>query len=252
MSWQLKFQLDSSTTELNTIAGQIEAAKLQAGLLERVAQLHTLLEGLKKTEMETDVVRYSQAVAEAGKILGQAEGGIETELDIWGPVKFEVERCKDQLVKFLEDSWNGHVQWMSKSDQGEPVKVKLYADAGKLKDTFIALASIDQLDRLLCEWSTRLLEEVLGPLMKADSVIQFEQDHFEVLGGEQNVFSHFNICNCFYKIGLLKLETNLGGRATPAGRSTWKFFIALPIFERAVGFRCVRHKSSTNGWRTDC
>jgi len=87
---QLKFQLDSSTSELTAIGSQIGAAKVQVELLERVAQLHTILESLKKRSLEdVGLVVYAQDVARAEAILSRAEDGIDTELEIWNSVQLE-------------------------------------------------------------------------------------------------------------------------------------------------------------------
>ena len=48
-------------------------------LLERVADLHTILESLKKRSMEdNDLVMYAQDIARAEAILSRAEDGIDT------------------------------------------------------------------------------------------------------------------------------------------------------------------------------
>ena len=61
-SFQLKFQLQCSTSELTTISSQINAAKAQVGLLENVNRLHDILEDLKKTNLEDGVVKYAQLI----------------------------------------------------------------------------------------------------------------------------------------------------------------------------------------------
>ena len=59
-------------------------------LLERVADLHTILESLKKRSMEdNDLVMYAQDIARAEAILSRAEDGIDTELEIWNSVQLE-------------------------------------------------------------------------------------------------------------------------------------------------------------------
>ncbi|XP_057365383.1 centromere/kinetochore protein zw10 homolog [Daphnia carinata] len=176
---ELKFQLDSSTNEMNSLGSQINAAKLQVQLLERVSQLHSILEKLKKMSVED--IAYAEAIAEAESILNDAEDHIDTELDIWRGVKFEIEKNKDNLLKHLEDSWNNEIQWTKKDTL---IQLKLNAD--KLKDVFQGLAIIGQLDRPLCEWSSRLYDEILVPLTKADTVIQFEDD-LELMEGQRPI-----------------------------------------------------------------
>ena len=177
---QLKFQLDSSTNEFNSIGSQINAAKLQVQLLERVSRLHTILENLKRVTVE-DLILYAEAVAEAESILNDAEDQIDTELDIWGSVKFEIELNKDQLLKHLESSWNTEIQWIKKDSV---TQLKLNPD--KLKDVFQALAIVGQLDRPLYDWSSRLFEEILVPLTKADTVISIEEN-LELTEGERPI-----------------------------------------------------------------
>lgn len=173
---QLKFQLDSSTNELNSIGSQINAANLQVQLLERVSQLHTILEQLKKMSVEV-VIPHAEAIAEAESILNDAEDHIDTELDIWRSVKFEIEKNKDKLLKHLEDSWNTEIQWTKKDSL---MQLKLNTD--KLKDLLQGLAIVGELDRPLCDWISRLYDEILVPLTKADTVIRFE-DHLELIEG---------------------------------------------------------------------
>ena len=192
---QLKFQLDCSSKELTSISGQIEAAKLQAGLLERVAQLHTVLEDLKKTDMETDIISYARFVALAESILSQAEDGLDTdagqqadtELDVWGSVQFEIQRHKDRLVEHLEGLWSSRIQWTKTS-------LKLDTEGGSsssksLQDIFVSLASVGQLDRLLCDWSARLLDQVLIPILKADSTVHCDSSDqlLDVTEGQESV-----------------------------------------------------------------
>jgi anion-transporting ArsA/GET3 family ATPase len=177
---QLKFQLDSSTNEFNSIGSQINAAKLQVQLLERVSRLHTILESLKRVTVE-DLILYAEAIAEAESILDDAEDQIDTELDIWGSVKFEIELNKDQLLKHLENSWNTEIQWIKKDSI---TQLKLNPD--KLKDVFQALAIVGQLDRPLNDWSSRLFEEILVPLTKADTVISIEEN-LELTEGERPI-----------------------------------------------------------------
>ncbi len=178
---QLKFQIDSSTNEFNSIGSQINAAKLQVQLLERVSRLHTILESLKRVTVE-DLILYAEAIAEVKSILDDAEDQIDTaELDIWGSVKFEIELNKDQLLKHLENSWNTEIQWIKKDSI---TQLKLNPD--KLKDVFQALAIVGQLDRPLNDWSSRLFEEILVPLTKAGTVISIEEN-LELTEGERPI-----------------------------------------------------------------
>lgn len=176
---QLKFQLQCSTNELTSIGGQIAAAKVQVNLLERVARLHDLLESLKKFELEADVVGYAKSVSEAEKILAEAEDGIETELEVWSNIQSEVEHYKNQLMKYLDDGWNLAVEWGS----GDSTTLKL-GPAQSLIAIFTALSIIEELDRLLCDLGSRILEEVLLPLLKADSSVQCE-DELQIIVGKQ-------------------------------------------------------------------
>ena len=171
--------MDFSSNELTSIGGQINAAKLQVQLLERVSRLHTILENLKKLSVE-DVIPYSEAIAEAESILNDAEEQIDTELEIWGSVQSEIESYKDQLLKHLEDDWNNAIQWIKK----ESLVLKL--NPTKLKDLFQSLANVNQLDRPLCDWSCRLFDEILVPLTKAGTTIQIKEN-LELIEGERPV-----------------------------------------------------------------
>ena len=79
--------MQCSTNELTSIGGQIAAAKVQVNLLARVTALHDLLESLKSLDLEADAVEYANSVAQAEKILVEAEDGVETELDIWSSIR---------------------------------------------------------------------------------------------------------------------------------------------------------------------
>lgn len=171
--------METSTNELNSIAGQIKAAKVQVQLLERVSHLHVILENLKKLSVE-DVIPYAEAISEAENILNDAEDRIDTELEIWSSVLFEIERNKDLLLKHLEDSWNTEIQWIKK----ESLTLKLSSD--KKREVFQALSTLGQLDRPLSDWSARLLEEVLVPLTKADTLLRIEEN-LEIADGERPV-----------------------------------------------------------------
>lgn len=75
---------------MTAIGSQIGAAKVQVQLLERVAELHTILESLKKRSLDDEgLVVYAQDVAKAEAILSRAEDGIDTELEVWSSVVFE-------------------------------------------------------------------------------------------------------------------------------------------------------------------
>ena len=208
---QLKFQLDSSTSELTAIGSQIGAAKVQVELLERVAQLHTILESLKKQSLEdVGLVVYAQDVARAEAILSRAEDGIDTELEIWNSVQLEsnktflntlikilkmmvalfifpVERYKDLLLNHLEEAWNADVVWNNSEKESEVVLTLGSAD--RLAVTFQSLFFLDHLDRFLDDWSARLLEKVLQPLMHADSSLSTSEDgqQLQLAVGEEPV-----------------------------------------------------------------
>ena len=180
-SFQLKFQLQCSTSELTTISSQINAAKAQVGLLENVNRLHDILEDLKKTNLEDGVVKYAQLIAQAEKIINESEDHIETELHIWDSIRFELEKYKDQLIAHLDDCWDTEVYW----EKNEMLVLKL-GPTEKLWDTFRALSSVSRLDGLLLEFSTRLLEDALMPLLICDSKIHCEED-FRILEGSGNM-----------------------------------------------------------------
>ena len=164
---------------MNSLGGQINAAKLQVELLERVSRLHTILENLKKVAVE-DVIQFAEAIAEAQSIFDDAEDRIDTELEIWSSVQFEIELYQDQLLKYLEDSWNNEIQWSKKKF----VSLKMNPD--KLKDIFKSLAIVNQLDRPLCDWSSRLLDDILVPLTKADTRVE-TNENLELHGGDRQV-----------------------------------------------------------------
>lgn len=149
-------------------------------LLERVSRLHTILENLKRMTVE-DLILYAEAIAEAESILNDAEDQIDTELEIWGSVKFEIELNKDQLLKHLEDCWNTEIQWIKKDSI-----TQLKLNPEKLKDVFQSMAIVGQLDRPLCDWSSRLYEEILVPLTKSDTVIRIEEN-LELIEGEKPI-----------------------------------------------------------------
>lgn len=128
-----------------------------------------------------DLILYAEAIAEAESILDDAEDQIDTELEIWGSVKFEIELNKDQLLKHLEDCWNTEIQWIKKDSI---TQLKLNPD--KLKDVFQSMAIVGQLDRPLCDWSSRLYEEILVPLTKSDTVIRIEEN-LELIEGEKPI-----------------------------------------------------------------
>lgn len=126
------------------------------------------------------MIPFAEAIAEAESILNDAEDRIDTELEIWGSVQFEIERNKDLLLKYLEDTWNAEIEWIKK----DSLTLKLNPE--KLKDVFQALETVGQLDRPLCEWSARLLDEVLVPLTKADTAIKIEEN-LELIEGERPI-----------------------------------------------------------------
>lgn len=126
------------------------------------------------------MIPFAEAIAEAESILNDAEDRIDTELEIWGSVQFEIERNKDLLLKHLEDSWNTEIQWIKK----DSLVLKLNPE--KLKDIFQALANVGQLDRPLYDWSARLLEEVLIPLTKSDTIIRIEEN-LELVEGQRPI-----------------------------------------------------------------
>jgi len=171
--------LQCSTNELTSIGGQISAAKVQVNLLERVTRLHDLLESLKKFELEADVVGYAKSVSEAEKILSDAEDGIETELEVWSNIQSEVEQYKNQLMKFLDDGWNSTVEW----EQGDLTTLKLGSNQSLIA-IFTALSIIEELDRLLSDLGSRILEEILLPLLKADSTVDCE-DELQIVKGKE-------------------------------------------------------------------
>lgn len=171
--------MQCSTNELTSIGGQISAAKVQVNLLERVTRLHDLLESLKKFELEADVVGYAKSVSEAEKILSDAEDGIETELEVWSNIQSEVEQYKNQLMKFLDDGWNSTVEW----EQGDLTTLKLGSNQSLIA-IFTALSIIEELDRLLSDLGSRILEEILLPLLKADSTVDCE-DELQIVKGKE-------------------------------------------------------------------
>lgn len=201
---QLKFQLGSSSSELSSISGQLNAAQLQIQLLERVANLHTILENLKRTSI-ADIVPYSEAVAEAEEILNDAEDRIDTELEVWGSVQLEIERYKSQLLKTLEDLWHENIHWTKK----DSLVMKLNPE--KLKDLFQSLINIGHLDRYLCDWSSCLLDDILVPLTKADTVLQVEGDLL-LIAGERPVSSldHLEKVICNIGLTMQHLQSRLG------------------------------------------
>lgn len=144
-----------------------------------MANLHTILENLKRTSVE-DIVSYSEAIAEAEAILSDAEDRIDTELEVWGSVQLEIERYKSQLLKLLEDLWHKNIQW-TKSNS---LIMKLGPE--KLKGLFQSLTNIGHLDRYLCDWSSRFLDDILVPITKADTILQID-DNLMVIAGEANV-----------------------------------------------------------------
>ena len=145
----------------------MNAAKAQASLLANIALLQDLLDGLKSTNLEEDLVSYAKFVSQAETILIDAEGGIETELQIWESIQLELEKYKNDLMKQLDDCWLLNVCWESTADR---LSLKL-GPTDQLQNIFRALLSMNQLDRLLSDFSSRLLEDLLMPVLKADSTI---------------------------------------------------------------------------------
>ena len=83
-----------------------------------------------------------------------------------------VKLYKDQLLNHLEEAWNADVVWNSSGNESEVVLTLSPAD--RLSITFQSLFSLQHLDRFLSDWSSRLLENVLQPLMHADSAVSID------------------------------------------------------------------------------
>ena len=163
----MKAQLQCSTGELTTISCQIEEAKVQANLLDRLSQLYELIEDLKKTKLEDSITFYAKCVGQAEKILKEAEGSIETELHIWKSVYSEVKAQSDHLLTYLDSCWNSEIDW--KRNNGLVLRL---SSSARLKEIFQALYYVGQLEKLVCDLSGRILDEILVPLLNANAKIQ--------------------------------------------------------------------------------
>jgi len=93
--------------------------------------------------------------------------------------RFEVEQHKNQLVKYLDDGWNCAIEW----GRNDAISLKL-SSVESLNRIFTALSIIEQLDRLLCDFGSRILEDVLIPILKADSSVQYA-DKLEIMEGKK-------------------------------------------------------------------
>lgn len=100
---------------------------------------------------------------------------------------FSVERYKDLLLNDLEEAWNANVVWNTSEKESEVVLTLSSAD--RLALTFQSLFFLNQLDRFLRDWSSRLLEKVLQPLMHADSSLSTSADgqQLQLAVGEEPV-----------------------------------------------------------------
>lgn len=183
----------------------MNAAKLQIQLLERVASLHTILENLKRTNADS-IVTYSEAIAEAEAILNDAEDRIDTELEVWGSVQLEIERHKCQLLKTLEDLWHAQIHWTKKENTAT-----MKFNPENLKGLFQSLTNIGHLDRYLCDWSNRLLDDVLIPLIKADTILQVADDLVIIQGNRPvKALDQLEKVICNISLTMQHLHSHLG------------------------------------------